>query len=199
MSRAQPHRTPASRRGQRLGRRVLLLAIQHTHACMRASPGRRRRESQQRRRRRRRHKGIGITVSLHTDMAARSLGHARVRTAKSPRDTHRAKLPRNVTTSRRNVPGRPAPAPSSRTGPGKRHLSGRYGGRHQIKLPISSRYRRFSSGADRTRERPTDLGAGRPSSGQPEPDTRALTRRGTEPIDRPRPAVAASPRRVRGR
>lgn len=90
-----------------------------------------------------------------SDMAARSLGHAthaRVRTAKSPRDTHRAKLPRNVTTSRRNVPGRPAPAPSSRTGPGKRHLSGRYGGRHQIKLPISSRYRRFSSGADRTRE-----------------------------------------------
>lgn len=120
----------------------------HMHACAPSS----RRESQQRRRRRRRHKGIGITVSLHTDMAARSLGHARVRTAKSPRDTHRAKLPRNVTTSRRNVPGRPAPAPSSRTGPGKRHLSGRYGGRHQIKLPISSRYRRFSSGADRTRE-----------------------------------------------
>ena len=148
--------------------------------------------------------GEGASDHDHDDTrAARSLGHARVRTAKSLRDTHRAKLPRNVTTSRRNVPGRPAPAPSSRTGPGKRHLSGRYGGRHQIKLPISSRYRRFSSGADRTRERPTDLGAGRPSSGQPEPDTRALTRRGTEPIDRSpaagRPAVAASPRRVRGR
>lgn len=144
--------------------------------------------------------GEGASDHDHDDTrAARSLGHARVRTAKSLRDTHRAKLPRNVTTSRRNVPGRPAPAPSSRTGAGKRHLSGRYGGRHQIKLPISSRYRRFSSGADRTRE--TDRPGGWAAVIWP---ARARHARVDETgyrtaIDRPRPAVAASPRRVRGR
>lgn len=87
--------------------------------------------------------------------AARSLGHARVRTAKSPRDTHRAKLPRNVTTSRRNVPGRPPAARAilahrARQATPEREI-------RRMKTPnkasfFISRYRRFSSGADRTRE-----------------------------------------------
>ena len=80
--------------------------LDHHHALASA-----RREARRGSQRRRRHKG---SVSRYT--WPRNLGHARVRRAKSRRDTHRVRSHRakgvtgNVTTSRRNVPGRAAGA-----------------------------------------------------------------------------------------